>query len=105
MLVCSLPKKSRKGLAHDSLYTSATPANLVHHVKCAKCQHSCLCFQNHQTSDFNKPDHKSDYEWGGGGGWGRQLPESTFLNSNPIDRVHMVPLCLGSPLTRCVGKI
>ena len=48
MLVCALPKKSRKRLARDVLDTFATRASFVHDVTNTglKRQHSRLCFRD-----------------------------------------------------------
>ena len=48
MLVCALPKKSRKRLAGDVLDTFATRASFVHDVTNTglKRQHSRLCFRD-----------------------------------------------------------
>ena len=67
MLVCSLATKSRKWLAYDAVYFSATHADLVHDIIYIECQtvngsthgHVFATFEQLFLKKLKKLDHKS----------------------------------------------
>ena len=67
MLVCSLPIKSRKRLAHDTLYVFASCADLVYDTTGhKKWQLSRSCFQDFNTLIFERErEKKQGKKWSG----------------------------------------
>ena len=61
MLICSLPMKSGKRLAHNIIYTPATYSRLIHDItdRLPDTKRKCSwpCFRDFQISTFNKLHH------------------------------------------------